>query len=88
MDSSTFGRLHKTPFFLTLIQTLYCDIPVSGQLQLRTSFQVPRVYPSGGGGGLYVYKSFHGTASFKDHTFACSISQIIGDVKVGDMAFR
>ena len=40
-DSSTYGRLDKTPFELQLIQTLYLHIPVSGQLQLRTLFLLP-----------------------------------------------
>ena len=35
-DSSSYGHIDKTPFFLTSIQTLYFYIPVSGQLQLDT----------------------------------------------------
>ena len=41
MVGSTNSRLHRTPFFSTLIQTLYLFyIPVSGQLQLGNC--VPR----------------------------------------------
>ena len=35
-DSSSYGHIDKTPFFLTSRQTLYFYIPVSGQLQLDT----------------------------------------------------
>ena len=41
-DSSTYGRLHKTPFSPTPIQTQYFNILVlSGQLQLPTTFSRP-----------------------------------------------
>ena len=36
--SSTYSHLHKTPFFSTLMQTLYSYIPITGQLQLGTPF--------------------------------------------------
>ena len=45
VDSSTYGRLNKTPFFSTPVQTLYFFIPVSGQLQLRIPFKRPEGVP-------------------------------------------